>query len=173
MKSLQQYIFEYIDAYRVTSLKAIYKVEPSEIILQAPESYDESNIQSYIGDKWLKDMPTSPEKSEKFFGNNKDHIYDVRFEYDTYEHLSIEPKDYIEWDSTHGSNNENDEKLEYFKLTNLKYIIEFDQFDLTNITEEDKVDQTIKDIFKNAESNNINKYPINIKFDEDALKYTK
>ena len=82
-------------------------------------------------------------------------------------------KDYIEWDVEYADNkNYDDAKLEYFRIKNLKYIITFDQFDLIDI-EEDEVDEKIKDIFRASESNDENEYPIEIKFDEDNIKYRK
>ena len=40
-------------------------------------------------------------------------------------------------------------------------------------TTDDNVKEKLIDIFKAAESNNDNKYSIEIKFDEDSLKYKK
>ena len=65
-----------------------------------------------------------------------------------------------------------DIKLEYFKLSNIKYIIEFDRFDMENVTDDDVKDKLI-DIFKSSESNNANKWPLEIKFNEDSLEFIK
>ena len=173
MKSLKQFILETVEIYRLNEVIATYFVQPSEIILQAPETYDESNIQLYIDDKWLYDLPSNNKYSEKFFGINNDSISDVHFEYDTFEHIDVEPKEYIEWDSKYDTKNSNEDlKLEYFKLKNVKYIITFDRFDMVDTTD-DNVQEKLIDIFKAAESNNDNKYSIEIKFDEDSLKYKK
>lgn len=173
MKTLKTYILEAVDIYRLTEVVATYFVQPDEIILQAPETYDESDIQIYIDDLWLDSLIANKTNAEKFFGVNKDSITDAHFEYDTFEHIDIEPKEYIEWNSKYDSKSSNDDvKLDYFKIKNIKYIITFDRFDLTD-TNDDNAKEKLIDIFKSAESNDANKYPIDIKFDEESLKYRK
>ena len=173
MKSLQQFIIEAVDIYRLTEVVATYFVQPNEIMLQAPETYSESDIQIYLDDKWLSDLPSNEKYSEDFFGVNKDSISDAHFEYDGFEHLENEPATYIEWDSKYDSKTSNEDvKLEYFKIKNLKYIITFDRFDMTN-TDDDNVQEKLIEIFKASESNDANKYAIEIKFDENSLKYRK
>lgn len=173
MKSITQYIYEAIEEYRLNSVEVTYNVQPEEIILQAPETFQESDIQQYLDDMWLNQLPSSQDYSEKFFGKNNDSISDVYFEYDTFEHLNVEPKDYIEWDSKYDvKKTKDDVKLEYFKIKNLKYRIEFDRFDMVDV-DDDNVEEKLKDIFRTAESNKENEYPIEIQFDEDSLEYRK
>ena len=122
MKTLKQFICEAVDIYRLNEVEATYFIQPDEIILQVPETYSESDIQIYIDDKWLNKLPSSQDYADNFFGINADSISDVHFEYDTFEHIDIEPKEYIEWDADYDSKTSNDDlKLEYFKLKNLKY----------------------------------------------------
>lgn len=173
MRSLQQFIKEAVEIYRLREVVATYFVQPNEIMLQAPETYNESDIQIYLDDKWLSDLPSSDDHSEDFFGVNKDSISDVHFEYDGFEHLENKPSTFIEWDSKYDSKTSNEDiKLEYFKIKNLKYIITFDRFDMTN-TNDDNVKEKLIDIFKAAESNDANEFAIEIKFDENSLKYRK
>jgi len=174
MKSFIEYIKEAVETYRLNEVEATYLVQPEEIILQAPETYQESDIQQYMDDMWLTYLPSGPDYSEKFFGKNNDNISDVHFEYDTFEHIDVEPKEYIEWDSKYDTKKNNDEdiKLDYFKIKNLKYIISFDRFDMVDVTDDDVEEQLVK-IFKAAESNDANEYPIEIVFDEDSLEYRK
>lgn len=173
MKSLKEFIIEStIDVYRLNEVIATYFVQPDEIILQAPETYNESNIQIYIDDLWLNDLPSNEKYSENLFGINCDSIIDTHFEYDTFEHTDIEPKEFIEWDPKYDKKIDKDVKLEYFRLKNLKYIIEFDRFDLTDV-DDNNVKEKLIDIFKATESNNENKYPIEIVFDENSLKFRK
>ena len=180
MKDIKNYILEHkineaVDAYRLNEVEATYLVQPEEIILQAPETYQESDVQQYMDDMWLNSLPSGQDYSEKFFGKNNDSISDVHFEYDTFEHIDIEPKEYIEWDSKFDLKKTNDDevKLDYFKIKNLKYIINFDRFDLTGV-DDDNVEEKLIDIFTAAESNDANKeYPIEIKFDKDSLEYRK
>ena len=174
MKSFIEYIKEAVETYRLNEVEATYLVQPEEIILQAPETYQESDIQQYMDDMWLTYLPSGPDYSEKFFGKNNDNISDVHFEYDTFEHIDVEPKDYIEWDSKYDTKKNNDEdiKLDYFKIKNLKYVISFDRFDMVDVDDDDVKEQLIK-IFKAAESNDANEFPIEIVFDEDSLEYRK
>lgn len=173
MKSLKNYIYESVEEFRVSDLEVNYMVQPEEIILQAPEVFQESDIQQYMDDMWINSLPSGQDNSEKFFGKNYSNIIDANFEYDTFEHIDVEPKDYIKWDSKYDDKKTRDDvKLDYFKIKNLKYIITFDKFDLVDV-KEDEVDEKIKNIFKATESNDANDYPIEIKFDEDNIKYRK
>ena len=172
MKNIVKFIKESVEVFRLNKVIAEYTVQPDEIIFQAPETYSESDIQIYIGDKYLNDMPSYIDYAEKFFGTNADNIIDARFEYDTFTHIDIEPKEYIEWDSKYDSKIGDDVKLDYFKVNNMKYIIEFDRFDMTD-TADDTVKDNLIQIFKAAESNKENEWPIEITFDEDHLEYRK
>ena len=173
MKSITRYIIESVETYRLNSVEATFNVQPEEIILQAPETYQESDIQQYMDDMWLNQLPSGQDYSEKFFGKNNDNIIDAHFEYDTFEHIDVEPKEYIEWDPKFDVKKTKDDiKLDYFKIQNLKYIITFDRFDMVDVTDDD-VEQKLIDIFKAAESSKENEYPIEIMFDEDSLEYRK
>ena len=173
MKSIITYIKESVETYRLNEVEATYNVQPEEIILQAPETFQESDIQQYMDDMWLNALPSSQDYSEKFFGKNNDSISDAHFEYDTFEHIDVEPKEYIEWDPKFDvKKSKDDVKLEYFKIQNLKYIITFDRFDMVDVTDDD-VEQKLIDIFKAAESSKANEYPIEIIFDSDSLEYRK
>lgn len=173
MKGITQFILEAVDVYRLNSVEATYNVQPDEIIIQAPETFQESDIQQYMDDMWLNQLPSSQDYSEKFFGKNNDNISDVHFEYDTFEHIDIEPREYIEWDSKYDVKKSGDDiKLDYFKIKNLRYIIDFDRFDLVDV-DDDNVEEKLIDIFRASESSKENEYPIEIQFDEDSLEYRK
>ena len=175
MKDIKTYIYEAVETYRLNEVEATYNVQPEEIILQAPETFQESDIQQYMDDMWLNALPSSQDYSEKFFGKNNDNISDAHFEYDTFEHIDVEPKEYIKWNPKFDDKKTNDDeiKLEYFKIRNLKYIITFDRFDMIDVTD-DTIEDKLKDVFKATESNDANKdYPIEIQFDEDSLEYRK
>lgn len=173
MKGITQFILEAVDVYRLNSVEATYNVQPEEIILQAPETFQESDVQQYMDDMWLNQLPSSQDYSEKFFGKNNDSISDVHFEYDTFEHIDIEPREYIEWDPKYDVKKSGDDiKLDYFKIKNLKYIIDFDRFDMVDV-DDDNVEEKLIDIFRVAESSKENEYPIEIQFDEDSLEYRK
>ena len=173
MKDIIQFIKEAVEAYRLNEVEVTYIVQPEEIILQAPETFQESDVQQYMDDMWLNQLPSSQDYSEQFFGKNFENINDAHFEYDTFEHIDVEPKEYIEWDPKYDvKKTKDDVKLDYFKIKNLKYIIDFDRFDMVGVTDDTVKEELIK-IFKATESNKENEYPIEITFDEDSLEYRK
>lgn len=173
MKDLVTFIKEAVDTYRLNNVEATYIVEPEEIIIQAPETFQENDIQQYMDDRWLVQLPSNADYAKDFFGSNMDNIYDAHFEYDSFEHIDIEPRYYIEWDVKYDvKKTKDDVKLDYFRIKNLKYIISFDRFDMVGV-DDDTVDEKLKDAFRAAESNDNNEWPIEIKFDEDALEYRK
>ena len=173
MKPINRYIKESVEVYRLNEVEATYNVQPEEIILQAHETFQESDIQQYMDDMWLNALPSSQDYSEKFFGKNNDNISDVHFEYDTFEHIDVEPKEYIAWDPKFDAKKTKDDvALEYFKIKNLKYIITFDRFDMVDV-DDNNVEEKLIDLFRSTESPKVNEYPIEIQFDEDALKYRK
>ena len=74
MKDIVKFIKESVSVYRLNKVIAKYLVQPSELIFQAPETYSESDIQIYIGDKYLNEMPSYTEYAYNFFGINADNI---------------------------------------------------------------------------------------------------
>lgn len=173
MKKLSTYIKEAYQAFQLNSVEVYYDCLPKEIILECPETFQESDVQDYIGDRFLQDLPSNEKYAKKFFGSNDENIYDVYFKYDTFEHL---PEDYngkvdVKWDPEYGYNLPNNIVLNYFKLKNLKYYIKFDRFELLN--NEDDYREILNQIFKASESNAINHYPIEIKYNEKSLVYTE
>ena len=173
MKPINRYIKESVEVYRLNEVEATYNGQPEEIVLQAPETFQESDIQQYMDDMWLNALPSSQDYSEKFFGKNNDNLSDDHFEYDTFKHIDIEAKEYITWDPRFDvKKTKDDVVLEYFKIKNLKYIITFDRFDMVDV-DDNNVEEKLIDLFRSTESSKVNEYPIEIQFDEDSLKYRK
>lgn len=175
MKSLQQFINEAYEMFRLNSVTVKYNVKPENFIIQAPETYQESDVQQYIDDKLLIDLPSGADHSEQFFGKNCDNIADVYFEYDGFEHIEKSHENGVnidlEWDSKYNTSNE-DEKLDLFELKNLKYVIVFDRFDILN-GNDDNIKKVLEEIFNATVSNNDNKYPIEITLDPKNIEYSK
>ena len=157
MRSFTQYIKESIDTYRLNEVEATYIVQPEEIILQAPETFQESDIQQYMDDMWLPKLPSNSDYSEKFFGKNND------------SNTNNYVQGYFQYDSKKSGD---DVKLEYFKIKNLRYIISFDRFDMVGV-DDDNVREKLIDVFKSCESSKENEWPIEIVFDEDSLEFRK
>ena len=169
MKSIVQYIKEEYDKFVVTNLKVVFDIFPEEFYLNAPTTYSESDIQIYIGDSLLEHLPSENDKYQKLLGKNKDNISDAYFEYDKFEHLQdsdITEYD-LKWDEYYDEKKNNE--LDVFKLTKLKYIILFDEFELMN--DNDNIEKVLNEIFRKLDSSNINKYPVEIKYNEKLLEY--
>lgn len=172
MKTLNQFIKEELKSKVIENVKVVFDVFPEEFKLYCPDSYSESDVQIYLGDIVLNELPSENEKYEKLLGKNKDYISDAYFEWDKFEHLNDTDDDEVslEWDK-HYDDKIDIDKLNVFRLTNLKYIILFDEFEI----KDDKFDGDIKtllnEIFAKMDSSNINKYPVEIKYNADLLEF--
>jgi hypothetical protein len=176
MKHIIEYIYESYESFRLNNLKVKYKVEPTDFIIEAPETYQESDIQQYLDDKLLNDFPGGIDNCEKYFGKNAEFISDVYFEYERFEHMNADfnPSTiHIKWDARHNDNGD-ETTLNYFKVTKLKYNLIFDHFDLLdNNNSDENIKNTLITIFKSSASNNENKFPVKITFDETDIEYSK
>lgn len=175
MKNLVEFIKEAYETYRLNNVTVKYDVSPKSFYIEAPETFQESDIQQYLDDKLLAELPSNVKYAERFFGNNHDNIFDAYFEYATFEHLAEEIKPQtvqLKWDSKFNKSNSGDVTLNYFKITELKYIIGFDRFDILNGSD-DNVGNVLKEIFMATVSNNDNKYPIEISLKESNIEYSK
>ena len=174
MKSLVQYIKEEYESKTISNVKAVFTVSPEEFYINAPTTYSESDLQIYLVDRLLPELPSENKKYSNLLGKNVQNISDSYFEYDKFEHLT-EDKDIelnLEWDDEYDSTKNKEESLDTYKFTNLKYIIMFDEFELlTEDTNEEAIKKTIDEIFLKLDSSNINKYPIDIKYNSDLTEY--
>jgi len=171
MKTLQQFILEEYEDYRVTSLEVPYKIgNENRVSFEVPETYSEDDFQIYLQDMYLTELPGDASNMEEFFGANAEKIYDTVFEYNKYEKSEEQPQDYIEFDKSKDDKVKEDDKLVFVTVEGLRYIIKFDEF---NLKEEESKDikNTIIEIFKRCESSETNKYPIKISLDTENIKY--
>lgn len=168
------HLFEDLDGDNVVvlqNLQATYK-GPESLFIQVPKSYSESDIQIYLDDVLLKQMPGSQDQeSTKLFGdNNIKNINDAHFEYDEMLEVNSTAQTFdIAWDTNY-DNNVKDEELQVVCIKNIKYIIVFTQFELVSVTT-DTYEDKLNDIFENTLSDNY-KYPFNITLNTDDLIYT-
>lgn len=151
---------------KLKSLKITYVTVPENIVIAVPSNYAETDVQMYIDDICLKEFPGINEQSKKLLGDNIKHINDAYFTYSGYEASdNYQTSINIDWDEKYDDNNSSDE-FSYFKLKNLKYIMEFSEFNIKDIADESNegIESTIKQIFTTLESNSSNNYPIVIKY---------
>lgn len=172
MKSLKQFIKEEYETKKVENLKLVFNVKPEEFYLNAPETYSESDIQVYIGDVLLKELPADNDKYSKLLGKNVENINDAYFEYDKFEHMQDSDIDEfnLEWDQYYDEKH-NEDKLDVYKITNLRYVIMFDEFEI--LDDSDDIRKTLDEIFHKLDSSNINKYPVEIEYDSKQLEYSE
>lgn len=170
MKNLVNYIKESYEKTTLSNVKVVFDVIPEEFYLNAPETYSESDIQIYLGDSLLKNLPSENKKYQNLLGKNKDYISDAYFEYDKFEHIKdFEDEVNLTWDSYY--DDKVDEKsLNTFKITGLKYIILFDEFEILN-KNDDENKNILNEIFTKLDSSSINKYPVEIKYNPDLLEF--
>lgn len=175
MKSLIQYITESFEEFKVKDLVVKYKCFPEDEYIQfyVPDTYSEDDFIIYLGDKYFNELPASDKFAEDYFGKNENNIYDVYFEYERYE-KGVESKgDFIDWDKdidkNHDTENE-DEQFTFIQVKGLKYVIAFDEFIMKD-EDSSNVDETLTKIFSAVNSNDNNKFPLNITFDDKNIEY--
>lgn len=170
MKSLKKFIKEQYETTKIQNVKAVFDIFPEEFYLNAPENYSESDLQIYLCDVLLKELPAdNNDKFKKLIGKNYDNINDAYFEYDKFEHLNEDIQEYsLKWDPYYDEKNKSE--LNTFKLTKLKYIILFDEFEILS---EGDIKETLNNIFAQLDSSRINKYPVDIKYNPDKLEYSE
>lgn len=173
MKKLYDFIQEAYEDKLITNVKVVFIVSPDEFYLTAPSTYSESDLQIYLIDRLLPDLPSENRKYSNLLGKNERNISDSYFEYEKFEHFSQDEEPDVElnleWDDEYDENHK-DDSLDVFKLINLKYIITFDEFEFKD-EEGSDIETTINQIFSKFDSSNINKYPIEIKYDSSLIEY--
>lgn len=169
-KSLTQFIKEKLENDSVLDLTIKYQIEPNKIVCQAPNNYSEDQVIQYLQDLWFGQLPGGPENLDKIFGVNSKNLIDTYLEYKKFSHSShkIFSKKLIEWDSSKDPDNEQD--LEYFALSDLKYCMSFESFEL-KVKPGSDLKEILTDIFKSYESNAMNKYPVEIKLVDDSISF--
>lgn len=164
MRSLNTYIKEAVEnIIKLTDVKVIYAVKPDNVTVAVPKNYSESDMQIYLDDKCLNYLPGSSDESKKILGNNIDEINDAYFEYKTFK-ASDEPAYTVTlaWDNKYDANNSED-TFTYYTLEELKYIIDFAEFNLKNVED---IEKELKEIFEVFNSNESNEYPIEIELEK-------
>lgn len=172
MKTLREYlIHEEFDEHNIHDLEVKYRVNGYDTLnIQCPSSFQENDVAQYLDDVLLNEYPSAQEKGERFFGENMKYLNDAYFEYDKFTH---EENDDIRIDIKYdehksGKQLKEDDKLDVFTLKNVKYVLNFDEFDIQT---DSTVNDTLRKIFKACESNNENKYTVEIKLIDYEIKY--
>lgn len=171
MRGIREFIFERFDLTKLQNLKITYDVTPEELYIEAPANYSESEIQIYLGDKFLEDLPSGKSNASRLFGKNASYIDDAYFEYDKFEHMndsSIHDAD-IKWDKQYDTSKA-EKDTDLFKITKMRYIILFSDFEIY-VENEDKIAETMEKIFKATDSDKVNDYNIKITYNSELTEY--
>lgn len=175
MKSLKQFILEEFETVNIKDLTISYICNTNgTMIFNVPDVFSEDDFTLYIQDKYFNDLPASENKAKEFFGKNALKIYDVIFEYDSYEKSDdLKSDDAVEWDTNINKSHNDDEKFTYVKVSGLKYVVKFDDFDIEEKNSND-TNYNLKLIFNRCNSSYTNnQWPIKLTFDEKNIKYTE
>lgn len=156
------------DVTKVKNLIVTYKVVPDVVTIALPSNYSESDMQIYLDDKCLDVFPGSSEQSKNVLGNNIDEINDAYFEYKKFE-ASDKPSDKVtlKWDPKYDANNTLD-TFTYYTVEELKYILDFSEFNLKNV---DNIEEELRKIFETFNSGETTDYPLQIELED--IKYNE
>lgn len=171
MKPLTKYIFEKYNTFVISDLEVKYDCMPDQeyIKFYIPESYSEDDFIIYIQDMYFDKMPAFEKHADEYFGKNAQYIYDVLFEYDTYE-KGVEAGDCVEWDSNiDNKHNPDKEDFTYIQVSGLKYVIKFDEFEVKDESTAD-INNALITIFTSVETD---KLPLELKLNEKNITYTE
>ena len=72
---------------RLNDFEASWKVKDPEnrkgiFVIEVPEDYTDDDINQYISDLLLENMPSNDNLAKEYFGANADNIIDARFEFE-------------------------------------------------------------------------------------------
>lgn len=179
MKALKQFIKESLikeenEEFSIHNVVVRYDC-PSNLFIQIPSKYSESDMQIYLDDELLDKLPGSMQLAKNFFGKNSDNITDTYFEYDSIaQAMGKDQKADLIWDEKYDNSINDSSELIIYQISNLKYTIEFEKFSFDNTIDDTNVRETLENLLQTTVSNYINKYPIeislnnsNITFDDD------
>lgn len=168
MKSLVNYILEQQeDVTTIKDLRIPYDC-PDQVNLQVPTRYGESDIQIYMDDTLLQALPLSNQDVLKNLGKNSKQINDLYFEYDKMEPaLGKNEKADVEWDEHYDP--KDDDELNIVKITGLKYVVNFNKFELTDVNED--ILDIIYNLFNGYVSETNKELPFEITLNKDNIEY--
>ena len=133
-------------------------------VIQIPNDYTDDDVQQYLSDLMLESLPSDEDLAKEYFGINADHIIDARFEYEKKEDAKEGLHCTFEFDKNLDDQYKGeDDDLKKYALVNLRYIVDWDQFDVSN-TSDDGLMYDLWDVFKRTKSS------VNVKYMNDKIK---
>lgn len=171
MKSLVSFIKEKLESTtEISNLEIIYTTETGDLLIQVPDNYNEDNIQMYLDDACMPNMPSDPKNSKELFGEeNANNIVDAYFQYEELlipEDSTVKPQ--VEWNKRYDTKQDRNALLMTYSLKNFEYHVLFDKFEVNNSDLE--LEEILKDLFMSTESNKIHPWAFTIKVKEINYK---
>jgi len=168
MKELTQYLKESLamnspfvledndQTIRLNDFEASWQVKDPQnhggtIVIELPNDYGEDEVQQYLSDLMLESMPTDEDLAKEYFGTNADHIIDARFEHEKKEDAKDGLHCTFNFDKSLDDQYKGEENLKKYALTNLRLIVDWEYFDVTN-TSDDGLMYDLWNIFKRTKS---------------------
>ena len=116
-------------------------------------------------------LPGNTKDAKKKLGVNYDNIVDTNFEYKEYVKTNERPDKFIEWVESYDNHvNKSEDEFGYVILTDLKYNMEFSQFDIDSESEDDIYDDLVQ-IFKTMNIQKDKELPFDLVLDEKNISY--
>lgn len=175
MKNLKEYLKESLEmnspfvleedrdqTIRLNDFEVSWQVKDPDnhggtFVIEIPEDYSDDDVDQYLLDLMSESMPTDEDLVKEYFGTNADHIIDARFEYEKKEEAKDGLHVTFEYNKSLDDQYKGEDNLKKYALSNLRYIVDWDQFDVAN-TSDDGLMYDLWDIFKRTKSSNIVKY---------------
>lgn len=175
MKNLKEYLKESLEmnspfvleedrdqTIRLNDFEVSWQVKDPDnhcgtFVIEIPEDYSDDDVDQYLLDLMSESMPTDEDLAKEYFGTNADHIIDARFEYEKKEEAKDGLHVTFEYNKSLDDQYKGEDNLKKYALSNLRYIVDWDQFDVAN-TSDDGLMYDLWDIFKRTKSSNIVKY---------------
>lgn len=148
---------------RLNNFEVSWKVKDPQnkggtFILELPEEYQDEEINQYLIDMFGESMPSNDTLAKKYFGNNANNIIDARFEFEEKKEAKEGLHCTFEFDESIDDKYKGDtDHLKKYELTNLRYIIDWGEFDVIN-TSNDGLMYDLWNIFLRTRSTSYNKY---------------
>ena len=170
MKRLRELIIEELkgeDITEIRNLEVTYTTKNGNLLIQVPDNYNEDNIQIYIDDTCMPNMPSNDKDAKELFGEeNAKNIVDAYFSYNNLtlpEDSTVKPE--LEWNKRYDNKADRNAKLITYSLDDLKYTIIFERF-VIRMHDDLGVDEILEDLFKSTESNKIHPWAFEILLEE-------
>lgn len=165
---------------RINDLQACWSIEDPEnkdglFVISIPKDYNKEEVSQYLSDLLLDNLPCDEDFATQYFQGNADNIIDAYIDIEDISELHDATKHItFEYDKSIGNDfNSVDEETINVVCKNVRLIIDFEYFDIINLS----VNQTnsiLWNIFKRTVSNNNTVYmdnKIHLSMEQKDLSY--